>query len=93
MSYRRHSAGQVVLNSTKIRADAGSESMLPERPYEARLEELQHILAEAKTTEAREAAEGDQGAVRLGQELKPEQMRHVWPAAEAAWRTENCRRF
>lgn len=69
--------GRVVLDSTKIRADASPESMLPERHYEATLKELERILAEAKATDAREDAEGDPGATTLDQEVKPEQMRDI----------------
>lgn len=69
--------GHLVVDSTKLRANASPEAVLTADEYEPVRQELQRILAEAAAVDAREAAEGRPGTTRLGREVPPEQMREI----------------
>jgi Transposase DDE domain/Transposase domain (DUF772) len=69
--------GHLVVDSTKLRADASPEAVLTADEYEPVRQELQRILTEAAAVDRAEAAEGRPGATRLGQEVAPEQMREI----------------
>lgn len=69
--------GHLVVDSTKLRANASPEAVLTADEYEPVRQELQRILAEAAAVDAQEAAEGRPGATRLGRAVPPEQMREI----------------
>ena len=69
--------GHVVLDSSKLRADAGPEAVVKQSEYAAVRAALQQILAEAATVDQAEDAEGRPGATQLGQAVPPEQMRAI----------------
>jgi hypothetical protein len=69
--------GHLVVDSTKVRANASPEAVLTADEYEPVRQELQQILAEAAAVDAQEAAAGRPGATRLGREVPPEQMREI----------------
>jgi transposase len=69
--------GHIVVDSTKLRANASPEAVLTADEYEPVRQELQQILAEAAAVDAQEAAEGRPRATRLGREVPPEQMREI----------------
>jgi hypothetical protein len=69
--------GHLVVDSTKLRADASPEAVLKAGEYEPMREELGRILAEAAQVDAKETAEGAPGATRLGAAVPPEQMREI----------------
>jgi hypothetical protein len=69
--------GHLVVDSTRLRANASPEAVLTADEYAAVREELAQILAEAAHVDAQEAAEGRPGATRLGQAVEPEQMREI----------------
>jgi transposase len=69
--------GHVVIDSTKLRADASPEAVLLAKEYGPVREELARILAEADAVDAREEQEGRPGQTRLGTDVDREQMRSV----------------
>jgi hypothetical protein len=69
--------GHIVVDSTKLRADASPEAVLEAEEYAAVRQELAQILAEAAATDSAEAQEGRPGNTRLGQEVPGEQMREI----------------
>jgi transposase len=69
--------GHVVIDSTKLRADASPEAVLSAKEYASVREELARILAEAEAVDAREEQEGRPGQTRLGTDVDREQMRDV----------------
>jgi transposase len=69
--------GHLVVDSTKLRADASPEAVLTAAEYEPVLQELQRILEEARQVDTQEAAEGRPGTTRLGQTVPAEQMREI----------------
>lgn len=69
--------GRVVVDSTKIRADASPEAVVKPEEYAALQAELQRILTEAAAADAREAAAGEPGTTTLGQVVPHEQMRDI----------------
>jgi hypothetical protein len=69
--------GHIVVDSTKLRADASPEAVVKAPEYEALRAELTRILEEARQVDEREAAEGRPGATRLGQPVEREQMREI----------------
>jgi transposase len=69
--------GQLVVDSTKLRADASPEAVIKAEEYEALRAELAGILAEAEAVDAREEQEGPRGTTRLGQAVEREQMRDI----------------
>jgi transposase len=69
--------GHIVVDSTKLRADASPEAVVKASEYQALRAELTRILEEARQVDEREAAEGRPGSTRLGQPVEPEQMREI----------------
>src|SRR5439155_6358446 len=69
--------GHIVVDSTKLRADASPEAVVKAPEYEALRAELSRILEEARQVDEREAAEGRPGTTRLGQPVEREQMRAI----------------
>jgi transposase len=69
--------GHIVVDSTKLRANASPEAVLTADEYEPVRRELAQILAEAAAVDAQEAAEGRPGVTRVGREVPPEQMREI----------------
>jgi hypothetical protein len=69
--------GHIVVDSTKLRANASPEAVLTADEYEPVRQELRQILAEAAAQDAQEAAEGRPGATRLEREVPAEQMREI----------------
>jgi transposase len=91
--------GHLVIDSSKLRADASSEAVLEAREYEAVRAELQRMLQEAQQLDEQEAREGRPGETELGQTVAREQMRDVVRrvrrelAAQANWpRKSDARR-
>jgi len=69
--------GRLVIDSTKVRADASPEAVLTAAEYEAVRQELVRVLEEAAEVDAREEREGLPGETRLGQSVPKEQMRDI----------------
>jgi transposase len=69
--------GHIVVDSTKLRADASPEAVVKAKEYEVLRAELARILEEARQVDEREAAEGQSGTTRLGQSVEREQMRDI----------------
>jgi transposase len=69
--------GHIVLDSTKMRANASPEAVLTPDEYGPVRKELQRILAEAEVVDAQEESEGRPGEVRLGKEVERDQMRDI----------------
>jgi transposase len=69
--------GHIVLDSTKIRANASTEAVLTEEQYEAMREELQRILKEAEEADRLDEEQGRASGTSLGQPIKHEQMRDI----------------
>jgi transposase len=69
--------GHIVVDSTKLRAEASPEAIITPDEYEPLRRELARILEEARQVDEREAAAGRPGTTRLGTSAKPEQMRDI----------------
>jgi transposase len=69
--------GRIVVDSTKIRADASPEAVLERQEFPALRAELERILAEAAEADAREAQEDPPGRTELGKAVPHEQMREI----------------
>jgi hypothetical protein len=69
--------GHIVVDSTKLRANASPEAVLTQDEYAAVRAELTQILAEAAQVDARETGEGAPGSTRLGKEVPPDPMREI----------------
>jgi transposase len=69
--------GHLVVDSTKLRADASPEAVVKAEEYEALRAELARILDEAAKIDEREEQEGPRGTTRLGQVVEREQMRDI----------------
>jgi transposase len=69
--------GHVVVDGTKLRANASKEAVLGEDEYAAVRQELEQILLRAEEVDAREDAEGYPGETALEQTLPPTQMRDI----------------
>jgi transposase len=69
--------GQIVIDSTKLRANASPEAVLKAEEYAAVRAELARILEEARQVDDREEREGPRGTTRLGQAVEREQMRDI----------------
>jgi transposase len=69
--------GQIVVDSTKLRANASPDAVLTKDEYAAVRAELAAILAEAAKVDARESGEGPPGSTRLGTDVPPDQMRAI----------------
>src|SRR2546428_1228695 len=69
--------GHVVIDSTKVRADASPEAVLTRAEFAPLLAELERILSVAQEVDAREDAEGYPGETRLKETVDPTQMRDI----------------
>lgn len=69
--------GRIVVDSTRLRANASPEAVLTPDEYEPLREELQRILAEAEATDAQEEEEGHPGQTCTGQPVEPDQLRDI----------------
>src|SRR5229473_7021131 len=69
--------GHVVIDSTKLRADASPEAVLTRAEFAPLLAELERILSVAQAVDAREDAEGYPGETRLPETADPTQMRDL----------------
>lgn len=69
--------GRIVVDSSKLRANAGSESVLSQDEYAAMKVALKEILAEAEATDKREDYEGYAGETRTGKKVEKLQMRNI----------------
>ena len=68
--------GRIVIDSTKMHADAGPEAVVKACEYEAVLQELNTILQEAQATDAYEE-ENSPASTTLGKIVPKEQMRDI----------------
>ena len=68
--------GRLVLDSSKFRADASAESVVPADEYEALRTELHLVLKQAAEADEKED-EAPPGTTTLDQEVKPDQMREI----------------
>jgi transposase len=68
--------GRIVVDSTKIRADAGPEAVVKASEYDAVLSELRQILAEAEAADAKEEQEAP-GTTQLDKPVDTDQMRDI----------------
>jgi hypothetical protein len=69
--------GKIVVDSTKLRADASPEAVVKRDEFAAVRAELERILAEAAQVDAQEAKAGDPGRTTLGKVVPHEQMRDI----------------
>lgn len=69
--------GRIAVDSTKLRANASPEAVVPREEYAAVRAELERIQAEAARVDAQEAASGSAGRTELGQTVPQEQMRDI----------------
>jgi transposase len=69
--------GRIVLDSTKIRANASGESVVRQSEYAAVLEELARILGEAAFADESEEEEGVAVQTTTGQVVELDQMRDI----------------
>jgi transposase len=72
-----HRLGRIVVDSTKLRANTGSESVLRQDEYAAMKIALKEIVAEAEATDKREDSEGYAGETRTGKKVEKLQMRDI----------------
>lgn len=68
--------GRIVVDSSKLRADAGAESVVKKDEYDPVLAELRQILKEAQDTDANEDNQPP-GSTHLEQPVEKEQMREI----------------
>ena len=68
--------GRIVIDSTKIRADAGPEAVVKESEYEDVLSELRQIFQEAEAADAKDEREAP-GTTHLDKPVDTDQMRDV----------------
>ena len=69
--------GRVTLDSTKLRANASPEAVLPQAEYAAVRAELERIQAEVARVDAQEAATDSAGRTELGRVVPQEHMRDI----------------
>jgi transposase len=69
--------GKIVVDSTKLRADASPEAVLTEDEYAAVQAELTRILEEARQVDEQEEAAGPRDTTRLEAPVAREQMRDI----------------
>jgi transposase len=69
--------GRVKIDSSKFRANAGSELVVSASDYEWLRAELNDILAEAAKADAIEDAEGTRVRVRMDRDVPPDHMRDI----------------
>lgn len=69
--------GHLVVDSTKLRANASPEAVLKADEFEAVRAELKRVLEEAEIVDERESREGTRTRVRLGKPVPTEQVRDL----------------
>jgi hypothetical protein len=69
--------GHIVLDSTKLRANASPEAVVRREEFAALAAELERILAEAQEVDRQEDQEGYPGETRVGQRVPRTQMRAI----------------
>jgi transposase len=69
--------GRIVVDSSKLRANATREMILDQDEYEAVKDELKKILTEAEAVDVREDREGYEGETRTGKKIDKCQMRDI----------------
>lgn len=69
--------GRVVVDSTKMKANASPESVVKQKEYEAVQAELEKILKEAEGVDRREDEEGYEGETQVENPVKVDQMREI----------------
>src|SRR5713226_5855691 len=69
--------GKIVVDSSKLRADASPEAVLTPEEYAAVRGELGRILEEARQVDEQEEQAGVRGTTRLGAPVEREQMRDI----------------
>jgi transposase len=69
--------GRIVIDSTKLRANASGEMVVKREEYADVKAELQRVLDEAEKADAKEDAEGYQGETRTGKKADKCQMRDI----------------
>jgi hypothetical protein len=69
--------GKIVIDSSKFRANASSESVIKAKDYAAIKAELQRVLTEAELADRREDQDGGGPGTRLGKSIAPDQMRDL----------------
>jgi transposase len=69
--------GHIVVDSSKLRADASPEAVLTQDEYAAVRAELARILEEARQADEAEERQGPRGTTRLGTPVEREQMRAI----------------
>jgi transposase len=69
--------GQIVIDSSKLRADASPEAVLTPDEYTAVRAELTRILEEARQVDEQEEQAGLRGTTRTGAPVEREQMRDI----------------
>ena len=79
--------GRVVLDSTKIRANASAESVVRREEYEPVLAEFSRILGEAALADEREEEEGQSVQTTTGQAMERDQMRDILRRVRSGLRT------
>lgn len=69
--------GHLVVDSSKLRADASPEAVIKAKEYADLLEELERILQENAVVDEREEQEGRSGTTQTGQVVPRDQMREI----------------
>jgi transposase len=80
-----HRLGKIVVDSTKIRANVSSDSVVEQKEYEPLLQVLDQILKEADEVDAREEQEGADTDVTVGK-VEKDQMRDIVRRARGIWK-------
>jgi hypothetical protein len=69
--------GRLVVDSTKLRANASADAVVKQAEYAALRQELERIQAEVARLDALEEAEGSAGKTRTGKTIPREHMRDI----------------
>jgi hypothetical protein len=69
--------GRIVVDSTKLRANASSDAVVKQEEYAGLRQELERIQAEVSRLDALEEAEGSAGQTRTGKPVPQEHMRDI----------------
>jgi transposase len=69
--------GRIAVDSTKLRANASPEAVVPREEYAAVRAELERIQGEVAQVDAQEAAQGGAGRTELGKSVPREHMRDI----------------
>lgn len=69
--------GRIVVDSTKVRANASDESVVTAEEMPAVLAQIEQILREAKQVDQKEERDGSVGETQLGKPVSRDQMRDI----------------